>query len=91
MLGLCRLHWKLLAMGSIPGSVDQRLLLERGARRGRSGGPNIHTGGRGHKNYYSGVRLLKIEVAALHNWNGTLGKWNGSPVSFSRRYFASGC
>jgi hypothetical protein len=45
-------------------------------------------GGRGHKNYYSGVRLLKIEVVALDNRNGTLGKWNGSPVSFSRRYFA---
>ena len=27
VLGLCRLHWKLLAMGPVPGSLDQRLLL----------------------------------------------------------------
>ena len=29
MPGLCRLYWKLLAMGPIPGAVDQRLLLGR--------------------------------------------------------------
>ena len=32
MLGQCRLHWKLLAMGPVPPSMDQRVLLERSNR-----------------------------------------------------------
>ena len=32
VLGQCRLHWKLLAMGPVPPSMDQRVLLKRSNR-----------------------------------------------------------